>query len=294
MWNRNLHLYRNNHSTNTALSQLVDSIFEDSEDKKISNVMAVDESAAFNCLQVPILLDKLRQYKFHEDTIQWIESYLTFWSQFVSIGGQKSRIRAVSQGVPQGSILGPIFFNLYINELPDTVNDYDECIDEAHKTREELFNKDCRTCGNLPCYADDAIYTVGNKSRNWNQERILIILERITVFLNANGMAVNKTKTMLMEAMMKQKECKMRGTPPKIVCVDQGNIKEIGGAPECLILGTMLQRNLQWQSHIETSKDAIIPVLRKRVGMLKYLLARFCTLYRYTEALIKNISICYK
>ena len=151
MWNRNLHSYHNHHSTNTALCQLIDSIFEDSEDKYISNVMAQDESAAFDCLQYSILLKKLEFYKFHPETIQWIARYLSSRSQFVSIGGQKSRIRSVDMGFPQGSILGPVLYNLYINELLDVVNNHGTCKDEAHKPEEELFSRDCRKCGNLPC-----------------------------------------------------------------------------------------------------------------------------------------------
>ena len=164
LWNRNLHSYRNHHSTNTALGQIVDFIHEDSEDKNISNIMAIDKSAAFDCLQFFILLDKLQFYKFHPDTIKWFHSYLTSRSQFVSIGGHKSRTRKVDMGVPQGSILGPVLYNLYINELPDVMNDHDLCKDDAHKPGEDLFNRDCRRCGNLTCYTDDAYYSVGSKS----------------------------------------------------------------------------------------------------------------------------------
>ena len=272
LWNRNLHSYRGNHSTNTALGQLLDTIYEDSEDKLISNVMAIDESAAFDCLRPNILLEKLECYNFHQDTIMWIQSYLSSRSQFVSIGGQSSRMREVKYGVPQGSILGPVLYNIYINELSDIVNEYQDCTDDAHVTGDELFGRECRKCGNLTCYADNAIYSIGSKSRSWNQTRLRIILDRLKVFLNANGMSINKSKTVLMEAMVHQRESKSTGEPPKIpVQLENGDFKDLKAAKECVILGATLHKNIQWQSHIMSSKDSLLSTLRKRIGRLKYL-----------------------
>ena len=115
-------------------------------------------------------------------------------------------------------------------------------------------------------------YTVGSKSRIQNQERLIEILDRLKIFLNANKMTINKSKTILMEAMLVQKECKSKGQPPKLsVTMDQGNIKELAASKECLVLGTTIHKNLQWQAHLETGEEVILPILRKIIGMLKFL-----------------------
>ena len=68
---------------------------------------------------------------------------------------------------------------------------------------------------------------------------------------------------MLMEVMLRRKECKTKGVPPKIIIPkDKGDIKELKITKDCFILGTTLQKNLQWQAHIETTEYAIHQVLR--------------------------------
>ena len=73
LWNQNLQSYRKSLSSATALAQVMDTAIEASEDKDIAATIAIDESAAFDSIAHPILLEKLRLYRLHEDAISWIE-----------------------------------------------------------------------------------------------------------------------------------------------------------------------------------------------------------------------------
>ena len=201
-----------------------------------------------------------------------LRSYLSFRSQFVAIGGHKSSFLKVNSGVPQGSIIGPTLFNVFTNELPDVINDYENCKDEAHEVANELFNKNCKLCGCLPAYADDAVYFVANKSRQLNQLRLEEILDRITKFLNANKLCVNQSKTVLQEFMLKQKRCKIRGIPPCLDTItDKGDFKEINVKQSNILLGATLQNDLKWRAHLESGEEPMLASLRKKLGALKHL-----------------------
>ena len=89
----------------------------------ITSIMATNQSSVFDCVSHSILLRKLHRYKCHDDTIQWFKNYLTSRSQYVSVGRVNSRIVTLERGVPQGSILGPLLFLIYTNEMAETVLD---------------------------------------------------------------------------------------------------------------------------------------------------------------------------
>ena len=272
LWNGSLHSYRKNLSSTTALAQVTDCTIAASEEKKIAAAIAVDESAAFDTIDHEILLNKLRLYRIHENTIAWLRDYLTARTEYVTIGGQDSKMEATSSGVPQGSILGPILFNIYINDFAEIVKDHEKCTSSTHNPGEKLFGSSCNICGNLTTYADDAVYVTTNTDRSKNQDRLSEILDRITTYLNDNKMSINPTKTILWELMNSQKACKVKGNPPKLNTSDsQGNVKIVQPSKNEKCLGGNIQNNLQWQAMLETGEDALIPTLRKKLGILKFL-----------------------
>ena len=120
-FNPSHHAYRSFHSTTTAMLQMYDTWLNILEQGEIAGVCMVDMSAAFDVVDIPLLLEKLKLYGFDRTSIQWTWSYLTYRSQGVYIEGSMSKLLPLDAGVPQGSILGPLFYTIFTNELPEVV-----------------------------------------------------------------------------------------------------------------------------------------------------------------------------
>ena len=130
-------------------------------------------------------------YNFSASTCDWILSYLQHRTQYMTIGAQRSEMSAVTHGVPQGSVLGPLLYTIYTNELADVIKD-DNCTNPSHEQDNLLFSQNCPNCGALPCYADDATYVFSSNSRDTNQEKLVKNLSKIKIFLNENTLVLNE------------------------------------------------------------------------------------------------------
>ena len=162
--NHNLHAYKAMFSTTTAILNITDSIAAAADGRKIAATLLLDQSAAFDCVDTQILLQKLEVYNFSPEARKWIESYLSNRTQFVEIGAQTSSMRSVRSGVPQGSVMGPILYAIYTNEFPETTKE-DDCDDSSHDYNEEIFGKNCEECGIMTCYADDSTVVITSSRR---------------------------------------------------------------------------------------------------------------------------------
>ena len=119
LFHKNHHGGIANHSTATALIQLHNVFLEASENKRLSAVLLLDQSAAYNLLDHKILLNKLSRYNFDNDSVSWFQSYLKKRSQSVQVGAQESsKIALGDHAGPQGSLLGGILFLIHENDFP--------------------------------------------------------------------------------------------------------------------------------------------------------------------------------
>ena len=114
--------FRKLHSTQLAAVEFTDTISQEMDAKKIPFSIFLDLSKAFDILDHKVLLTKLHYYGIRDLTLNWFRSYLTKRSQYVDCNGVSSSVREIETGVPQGSILGPLLFIIYMNDI-HTVRD---------------------------------------------------------------------------------------------------------------------------------------------------------------------------
>ena len=115
--NPSTHAYRSNYSTTTTLCEIMDNIYQGPEDKLITSVMTLDLSSAFDMVDHDLLLEKLVRYRIGAEARGWIQDYLQYITQYVMLGRAKSRMQAVRRGIPQGSVIGPLLYAIFVKGL---------------------------------------------------------------------------------------------------------------------------------------------------------------------------------
>ena len=109
--------FRKLHSTELAALEFADKIVSNLEQGKLPLAIFLDLSKAFDTIDHKILLEKLKYYGISGKAIEWFQSYLCERKQYVQYGDSTSSMSFIKTGVPQGSILGPLLFIIYMNDI---------------------------------------------------------------------------------------------------------------------------------------------------------------------------------
>ena len=256
----NHHGSRTGHSTATALVQMYDRWVDEVDQGDMVGVMMVDLSAAFDMVDHTILLDKLRIYGLTEAALQWMTSYLDGRSQSVYIDGCLSPALNIEYGVPQGSILGPLLYILFTNDVPHLVH--------RHVTDYKDPQAFCDDCGGMVCYVDDGTYSVRHRNPIILSNVLSTQYQVISSYMIANKLVINDDKTNLM----------VLGTKGNMVVREQVEIQAgrftIEPAKTAKLLGCELSDDLKWRHHIRDSDQSLLKQLNSRVNGLSIVSAR--------------------
>ena len=265
----NHHAYRSHHNTTTALIQLYDGWVESVQAGKIAGVCFLDMSAAFDIVDHNLLLKKLELYGFDQDMLRWISSYLTGRYQAVSIDGCLSKLSWVEHGVPQGSILGPLLYTLFTNELPETIHDHslERPVEaEGAGTGWPTFNLGCKDSGTVTCYADDTTYSYADEDPDSLSQNLSDKYKVMSDFLVSNQLKLNDEKTKLMVMTTSQKRPKLNQLSPVVINTPTEVIEK---SETEKLLGAWLHQDMKWAEHVVGNEDCLVRSLNRRIGALR-------------------------
>jgi hypothetical protein len=232
--------FRTNHSTDMALTILIDKVVDALEKGHLMVGIFLDFSKAFDTVNHNILLEKLNRYGVRGVSNDWVRSYLDKRSQFCTYDGTKSETKFISCGVPQGSILGPLLFLIYINDL--------------HHATDKL---------DIILYADDSNLFLQSKTLSEIETKMNLELPNWVTWLQSNRLSLNVSKTHAMvfgtknDILKKELKIKMNG-----ITLDVVNKSKF--------LGVVIDDQINWKQHIlytskKTAKAIGIISIARRV-----------------------------
>ena len=215
--------FRKAHSTSHALNFSINHIEKSIRDKNHVLAIFIDFSKAFDTIDHNILLSKLWHYGIRGNAHDLLQDYLSKRTQYTSVLNEDSDKALVNYGVPQGSVLGPLLFLIYINDI---IN-----------------------CSNISCFvlfADDTNIFVSGKTYIEAINKANSILDAVFKYTVANKLYINMEKSCFMHFQ------------PKGIKVDEAlenlsltiNGTEIEEVSETKFLGVTIDNKLSWESHV--------------------------------------------
>ena len=212
-----LSAYRKYHSCQTALLRLLEELRTALDSKEHAAMVGIDLSKAFDCLPHELLLSKLKAYGLSENSVKLLASYLGNRFQRVKIGDTYSSWLSLCKGVPQGSVLGPLLFNIFLNDL--------------------LF---LTTKSNINSYADDTQLFLHGLNPTTTQTLLQSDLTLVSDWFQANGMTTNPSKCLSM----------WFGTNANDLSVSLNGII-IDAVNTMQLLGVSIDRDLNFNVHVK-------------------------------------------
>lgn len=217
------HGFQPKQSTNTAAFELVQFIYESLDANKYTLALFFDFTRAFDCVTHEFLVNKLDALGIRGKTNEWIESFLTDRYITVRIGQITSNAQKLTFGVPQGSVLSPLLFILFINDMERHILTQNYCIQ-------------------LVLYADDTTIGISTSSAD---ELSLIgnnLLNNFQTWCSSNRLLVNPLKTHYLVFH------KRRLVPDLSFQLNDQNLSK---QENCKFLGLIIDEQLTWSAHIE-------------------------------------------
>lgn len=226
--------FRKNRSTEKALCYIKDSILTNIDSKNFTLGLFLDLKKAFDSIKYNILYDKLSRYGVRGVALELIKNYLSHRSQIVQIQNAKSSKLKLTQGVPQGSILGPFLFLVYINDIVTIANSPE-----------------------IIMYADDTNVFFKSTDLTDLETKANEYLALLSTWLGQNRLQLNiaKTNYVIFRALNKQ-------LSREIVLTFQGH--ELTRVKEQKFLGVWFQEHLSWNVHVNN----LVVELSRAVGCL--------------------------
>lgn len=267
----NQHGFVKGKSTSTALVKIVEYLIKALDRGDTTTAIFLDFTKAFDCLSHDKLLKKLENRGITGKTADWFRSYLTGRTQAVEIKSTDqgvtttttSRPLPVNRGVPQGSVLGPILYIIFVSDFPDYVRSY---------------------CSML-MYADDTALLLQNKQPTTLEIDSYIAINMAIEYCQANDLVLNQTKTQQIIMGRKKEE-----------------VLELPGAERVYnvkYLGVIIDESLSWNDHIDKlcrKLSTVLYVLRrlKQVSNIEVVKCAYYALFeshlRYTITVWGNSS----
>ena len=232
--NKNQHAYRSKHSTVTCLVEVLNYIYKLVDQKRCTALASLDLSKAFDSISHTLILHKLSKLGIGESCLKWIKSYLNDRKQRTKFKSYLSSEETVESGIPQGSIIGPLLFICFTNDLAEEFTD-------------------CK----MVSYADDTQLIVDAENMHQLKEKIEKVIKTAQKWYEANSMKNNigKTEILILNSGKGKKHLKIK-------VIDEGEPVTIETMDSIKILGVVLDQNLNWKKQVNAVKRKSMNTIR--------------------------------